>query len=205
MPPRAKTTSSLSSPTSSQLLHPPQCRIQRALIQRQNIVADLLDPPGNTPSVRRADRSQGAQHHQRQRPVQYVRLIHRHRLIPVVCQQEISQRPVGNHQGNNWPVFTASANLSRTPDVTQVLAPVRMQGLGREVSRAQQRQICRRQRATREDHAAGAASDPERGLGGQSQRAQKPRGRRMNSSVPTDHGSCFRRLARALQRDRSHW
>src|SRR5215831_8392658 len=54
-----------------------QDRIERALIDRQQIAADLLDAPGDAVAMLRAEHIQRLQHHQRQGALSNVRFLHR--------------------------------------------------------------------------------------------------------------------------------
>src|SRR6516225_7766590 len=56
------------------LLEAYERRIDRALIEVQQVVRHLLDPPGDAVPVRRAEGVERLQHHDIERPLQHIRL-----------------------------------------------------------------------------------------------------------------------------------
>src|SRR5258708_6314465 len=59
--------------------------VERALVERQLVAADLLDAAGDAITVERAQRLEGLEHHQSQAAVEDVALVGRHMLEGYSC------------------------------------------------------------------------------------------------------------------------
>src|SRR5205085_6825067 len=92
------------------LLQPEQRRIQRALVERQLIPADLFDSPRDSISVQRAQGLQCLDDHQAEGPVEDVTLVGRHMLGAYTSQLLAVNR--------SWSTF---ADLSRVTSLLPCL------------------------------------------------------------------------------------